>query len=60
VTSDSFSQAVSRLGTSFKSSFVYGTKFERGRRDGSEFARTAEYLASCHCLKYKNAPYATS
>jgi hypothetical protein len=60
VNSDAFAAETAQLGTSYKSAFVYGTQFSPGRRDGSELARTAEYLASCRCLKYKNAPYSTS
>jgi hypothetical protein len=60
VTNDSFAQAVARLGTSFGSAFVYGTKFGPGRRDGSDRARTAEYLQSCRCLKYRGGTYSTS
>jgi hypothetical protein len=56
VTPDAFIQAVTRLGTSFPSAFVYGTKFFPGRRDGSDMLRGAEYFASCTCLRFAGPP----
>ena len=57
ISNDSFIDAAGRLGTSFASSLVYGTKLVPGRRDGGDMVRTEEYFASCSCLKYKGAPY---
>lgn len=54
---DSFISAVAGLGTSFPTSFVYGSKFVPGRRDGAGIVRTEEYFDSCKCLKYQGAPY---
>jgi hypothetical protein len=54
---DSFIQAVAKLGTSFPTAFVYGSKFVPGRRDGAGMVRTEEYFDSCKCLKYRGAPF---
>jgi len=56
ISADSFINGTVHLGKSFPSAFVYGTNFFPGRRDGSDMIRTAEYLNSCQCLKYKNTP----
>lgn len=57
ITADSFVQAVAGLGTRFGSAFTYGTRFFKGRRDGADLVRTAEYFDSCKCLKYRGGPY---
>jgi hypothetical protein len=57
VSADEFIQETSRLGTSFASAYVYGTKFGPGQRDGGDLVRTAEFLASCNCLRYTGDPY---
>src|SRR3954454_24414110 len=57
ITSDGFMQAVNGLGRSFPSAVVYGTQFAAGLHDGSAAVRSAEYFASCKCLKYNGAPY---
>jgi hypothetical protein len=54
---DAFVEAVARLGSSFPTAFVYGSKFVPGRRDGASLVRTEEYFDSCKCLKYLTAPY---
>ncbi|HET7530418.1 MAG TPA: hypothetical protein VFJ98_05615 [Mycobacteriales bacterium] len=57
ITSDSFMQAVNRLGRSFPSALVYGTQFAAGLHDGSAAVRQAQYSAGCKCLTYHGAPY---
>jgi hypothetical protein len=59
ITNDSFARAVEAFGTSFKSAGVYGTKFAPGLHDGAAMVRTAQYFASCKCLKYSGPPYYT-
>jgi hypothetical protein len=59
ITSDTFVQAVEAFGTSWPSAGVYGTRFAPGLHDGAAMVRTAEYLQSCRCLKYRGAPYYT-
>ncbi len=57
ITADSFVRGAEALGTSFASAYVYGTKLGPNRHDGADMVRTAEYLQSCKCLKYKGPPY---
>ena len=57
ITSDAFMQEVEKLGKSFASGFVYGTRFGPGLHDGSAVVRNAEYFDSCKCLRYSGAPY---
>jgi len=57
LTSDAFVQAVAGLGRTWPASFVYGTQFAPGLRDGSAAVRTATYSAGCSCLTYQGAPY---
>lgn len=57
ISSDTFLQAVTQMGTTFASAEVYGTNLFPGRRDGSDSVRAVEYFASCDCLKYKGPPY---
>jgi hypothetical protein len=56
ITSDSLINEVAKLGTSFKTAFVYGSNLFPGRRDGSDKIRQAEYFQSCKCLKYNGPP----
>src|SRR4051812_40580785 len=44
ISADTFSQAVSQLGTSYQPAFVYGSKFA-GNRDGGGEVRTEDYSA---------------
>ena len=57
LTSNAFVQGVAGLARTWPSSFVYGTQFAPGLRDGSAEVRKAEYSASCQCLNYAGPPY---
>lgn len=57
ITVDNVLNAADGLGSSFASALVYGTNLFPGRRDGSDYVRVLEYLNSCQCTRYKNAPY---
>ena len=57
LTSDAFVHAVAGLGRTWPASFVYGTQFAPGVRDGSAAVRTATYSAGCKCLTYQGPPY---
>jgi len=46
-----------KLGTSFASSEVYGTKLTASLHGGGGMVRTEQYLASCQCLRYQGTPY---
>jgi len=56
VSNDAFIETAAKLGTSFRSALVYGTKLFPGRRDGSDMVRTEEYFSSCKCVKYQGPP----
>jgi hypothetical protein len=56
LSADAFIDAGQRLGTSFPTAAVYGSKLYPGRRDGGDMVRTEEYLSSCQCLQYKGPP----
>jgi hypothetical protein len=56
INNDVFIANAARLGTSFRSAYVYGTKLFPGRRDGADMVRTEEFFASCSCLKYEGPP----
>lgn len=57
LSTDALVSQVQKLGTSFKSAFVYGTRFFPGRLDGSDQVRQAQYYQSCGCLKFSGPPY---
>ena len=57
LTSNAFVQGVAGLGRTWPASFVYGTQFAPGLRDGSAEVRKAEYSAGCQCLNYGGPPY---
>ena len=57
LTANAFVQRVAGLARTWPSSFVYGTQFAPGLRDGSAEVRKAEYSASCQCLNYAGPPY---
>jgi hypothetical protein len=51
-------QAAAGLGTSYRSPYVYGTRFGPNRRDGAELARNARFDDACACMRFTTAPYA--
>lgn len=47
-----FGLGAAALGSSFRTSIVYGADQSRGRRDGGENYRVAAYHAPCNCFRY--------
>ena len=50
--------AAEGLGTSYRSVFTFGTRFDPSHHDGIYLVRDVVYDESCSCLKYESKPYA--
>ncbi|HVF20515.1 MAG TPA: hypothetical protein VNA14_09760 [Mycobacteriales bacterium] len=56
LTRDGALRVASSLGTSYRSSVVYGTRLSGTRRDGAALFRPARYDDACTCMKYLGPP----
>lgn len=59
VTRGAFVDAVGRLGTSYRSPQVFGTRFSSTQRDGIAKVRRMKLDDGCDCFVYTSAPYDT-